>query len=801
MKISLFKSTVAVCALFVCAQSLRAANQTWTNAAGGDWNTGTNWTSAVPAVGDNASLTTVMGNYTVTYSSPMAAASIAALTISDSATQTATFNVAATGFNLTGGLSIATGGVLNVNTGGNATVGTGISMAGGAFTLNGGTLSSGGDFSMAQSPTIVTPSVVTINSGTLTMTNSGVGRLKFGGYSRSSSFTINGGTVNINSIQTGDTSALNITSGILNVVGSSGGIDLGGASGNLGGALSMTVSGGTITNAMALTVGSLSGRQATLTMSNGTWTQGANDQMYIGKANSQDAGIFNLSGGDFHNIRNLTIGATAYTGTAGTFEGTLNQSGGTWTNDMAVTVGTVGAGKLAISAGNFTAHSASNTATVTVGAAGVLGNLALSGTGNMTVDGLVASSGANSTVSFSGGTLNTKATTIANGSVFTVGNGTAAAALVMNGGTHSFADGLAISNNATLSGNGTVTGNAAVTGNGIINLTAGNSISGTLAVTGGNWNGAGSVTGAVTSSSGTLAIGNGANLTATGGLAVTGSGAISAGNSTSTITGSINYTSSSNSTFAGVIAGSTKTVTLNNSAAVLTLSGTNSYTGATTVTAGTLVLSGGGVIGNGAVAVNGGQFTVNGAVGNGGVTVANGATLGGNGTIAGSVSIASGGTLAPGNSPGIISTGNFSLASGANLSMEINGTSAPVAGSNYDQVHVTTGTVTLGGNLTLTLSGSAPTNGNLYFLINNDGAGAISSSFANVNSGSLSNNTEFTLGGQRWFISYAANYNSGIGSTFTGGNDVALYAVPEPATWALLAFSLTTVMVLRRRRN
>ena len=26
------------------------------------------------------------------------------------------------------------------------------------------------------------------------------------------------------------------------------------------------------------------------------------------------------------------------------------------------------------------------------------------------------------------------------------------------------------------------------------------------------------------------------------------------------------------------------------------------------------------------------------------------------------------------------------------------------------------------------------------------------------------------------------------------------YAVPEPATWALLAFSLTTVMVLRRRR-
>ena len=34
---------------------------------------------------------------------------------------------------------------------------------------------------------------------------------------------------------------------------------------------------------------------------------------------------------------------------------------------------------------------------------------------------------------------------------------------------------------------------------------------------------------------------------------------------------------------------------------------------------------------------------------------------------------------------------------------------------------------------------------------------------------------------------------------FNVTGDVA--AIPEPATWALLAFSLTTVMVLRRRRN
>jgi len=37
-------------------------------------------------------------------------------------------------------------------------------------------------------------------------------------------------------------------------------------------------------------------------------------------------------------------------------------------------------------------------------------------------------------------------------------------------------------------------------------------------------------------------------------------------------------------------------------------------------------------------------------------------------------------------------------------------------------------------------------------------------------------------------------------NTITGLNEIRFTAVPEPATWALLAGSLTTVMVLRRRR-
>jgi autotransporter-associated beta strand protein len=213
---------------------------------------------------------------------------------------------------------------------------------------------------------------------------------------------------------------------------------------------------------------------------------------------------------------------------------------------------------------------------------------------------------------------------------------------------------------------------------------------------------------------------------------------------------------------------------------------------------GVLNLSGPSTI-NGTTTVSAGTLNVNGSTSaSSSFTVASGATLGGNGTISGAVSIASGGTLAPGNSPGVIGTGDLSLAAGSVLSAEIIGSGA-VAGTDYDQVNVT-GTISLLGNLTLTLTSYMPTEGQLIFLINNDLSDTITTGFANVNGGSLSNNTEFNLAGERWFISYEANYNGGTGSTFMGGNDVALYAIPEPGTWALLAFSLATIIVLRRRR-
>ena len=110
----------------------------------------------------------------------------------------------------------------------------------------------------------------------------------------------------------------------------------------------------------------------------------------------------------------------------------------------------------------------------------------------------------------------------------------------------------------------------------------------TLVATGGVWNVRGSVSGLSTVNSGTFTIGSEGNLRANGGLNVTGTGTIAAVSATATITGSVSYLSSANSTFGGNLAGAGKTLTLNNSAATLTLAGPNTYTGATTVTAGIL---------------------------------------------------------------------------------------------------------------------------------------------------------------------------------------------------------------------
>ena len=99
------------------------------------------------------------------------------------------------------------------------------------------------------------------------------------------------------------------------------------------------------------------------------------------------------------------------------------------------------------------------------------GSLNLGG-GVLLVNSLIATN-SSGLILFAGGTLSSGATTINNGSPFVVGDGIAPAEFRLNGGTHTFANGLVISSNATLTGCGTVLG--AILNHGTISTNCGTS--------------------------------------------------------------------------------------------------------------------------------------------------------------------------------------------------------------------------------------------------------------------------------------------------------------------------------------
>ena len=159
---------------------------------------------------------------------------------------------------------------------------------------------------------------------------------------------------------------------------------------------------------------------------------------------------------------------------------------------------------------------------------------------------------------------------------------------------------------------------------------------------------------------------------------------------------------------------------------------------------------------NSAQLTTAGIFHVDGTFAAPDVFVASGGVLSGEGTVNAPVTAQSGGRVSPGNSPGIIDVNNFDLQAGASLEIEL-GDGVP--GTNYDQVNVT-GTVTLAGDLDL-LAFSTITSGSSFTIINNDGADAVTGTFAGLAEGSTVTSPigEFT-------ITYAGG----------DGNDVVLTA-------------------------
>ena len=432
----------------------------------------------------------------------------------------------------------------------------------------------------------------------------------------------------------------------------------------------------------------------------------------------------------------------------------------------------LGAGTLTLS-GNSSWNGATIVSAGTLaltGANTLFGGITLSG-GRVVVSSAANYGGAGNSFTFTGGTLQATAG-------FVVPN---SATLGAGGGT------IEIGSGQTLSWTGAITGGAGnpltKTGAGTLALLGtGNTYAGDTIISAGTLQlgSAGTELGgahAVAVNGGTFALGT-ANATI-GTLSGTGGAVNLVNGGARTLT----VNQSADGAFAGVIQGIAGRL-VKQGAGTLTLTGTSTYTGATTISAGTLVVDG---------SIAGSSLT----------TVQSGAILGGRGTVG---PVALGGTISPGNSPGTLNTGDETWNGGAGYVWEINKATGGAQGGNpgWDWLNVT-GTLAIDStaenpfviritSLTLgDVAGPAAgfTYGQAYHWIIATASGGI---------------PDFTAG--KFLIDTSAFFNdpaNADGFTITNvGNDLVLNLVyvPEPAQWgAVLGAALLGMGFLRRRRG
>lgn len=258
----------------------------------------------------------------------------------------------------------------------------------------------------------------------------------------------------------------------------------------------------------------------------------------------------------------------------------------------------------------------------------------------------------------------------------------------------------------------------------------------------------------------------------------------SAADSVLTVTGTSTYSAQLNS-------GASKKLSLiKSTGGVLTLSGTNGYTGTTTVSGGRLNVTG----------THAGAF--------GAYTVGTGAALGGSGTINPSnnatlVTVNAGGKLAPGTSVGKLTVdGSFTLANDPTAVLEIEVSGSNASTSNYDILEIKGASSTLsvngarlnviqaGINITVTASATfdAP---KAYKIVNvNTSASYNGDAFANLNGQtSASIYSDSTM-------QYRVFYNP---TAINEGIYIQFNYVPEPSSGMLIG--LGALRLLRRRRR
>jgi fibronectin-binding autotransporter adhesin len=398
-----------------------------------------------------------------------------------------------------------------------------------------------------------------------------------------------------------------------------------------------------------------------------------------------------------------------------------------------------------------------------------------------------------------------------------IGNITGAASLTKTG-----SQSLVLSGANALSGNTTVfSGELAITGGSLATheLQIGNGGNGTLHLSGGAIEAAGSLIALFENTPGTATVTGGTWNNADylsvgefgiGTLNLTG-GSVSVGNGTGTLdlarqVGSVGTLNIGNGTTSGtllaanVAAGNgAATVNFHHDGSVVffpvltgnlalnqlgtgttTLAGNSNHSGATTVSAGILL--------------------VDGSLGTpSAVSVAAGATLGGNGTVGGEVALR--GTLSPGTGTGSFSVGRIVFDAASILHYETNSSANASAAGD---LLVVAGDVEILANAAIQFSDlsqqpAAFAEGTTLSLVNY--GGTWNGGTFSLNGTALGQGGQFTMGLSLWTIDYAAETG---GANFQpaqiAGKFINITAVPEPSAWALLALATATLAWRRTRK-
>ena len=401
----------------------------------------------------------------------------------------------------------------------------------------------------------------------------------------------------------------------------------------------------------------------------------------------------------------------------------------------------------------------------------------------------------------------------------------AEAQLTVNSGTNTISTGTSVTTTTVATG-ASDTGTLIVTTSGSLNasstLTAGSSGTGVLRVTGGYVSNTSGLIGSGSGSNGTATVSSGTwanntslvvgasgtgTLTLNGGLVIANSslprgacgtinlnsggtlqigsgvsdGVLLGGTGALTNNGTLIFSRHS-SIYSGVLSGSGAVV--KQTSTTLTLSGSSSYSGGTTITGGTLAIGNANALGTGNLTVNGG-------------------TLGGSGTLGALVTVQSGGVLSPGNSPGALAAAALDLQAGSTTLMQVigSGSSAGVAGTDYDQVRITTASsLTYGGNLVLSFIDTPLfANGTMFslFYFTGTAGGAFNSVMTASGSSSYSGMTFRYNPNGNW---YTPDTSNGQYLAFNPASG-RLAVVPEPSTWVMSVIGAGAMALKTRRRR